>query len=115
MKPYPGLEYLNTRDCALEGSELFGTTKQNLDLPPGVNRDSHRPDKVKYPIHRPNARVRRACIEKSLVSAEHGVAHTTSMLETDCSSSYWHIARLSADYAKRCWAMQANTRTLCNV
>ena len=26
MKSYPGLEDLNTRDCALEGSELFGST-----------------------------------------------------------------------------------------
>jgi hypothetical protein len=104
MKSYPGLEDLNTRDCALEGSELFGTTKRKFDLPPGVNCDSHRPDKVNYSIHRPNARIRRACIEESLVSAEHGVAHTTSMLETDCSSSHWHIARLSADYAKRYWA-----------
>jgi hypothetical protein len=43
------------------------------------------------------------------------VAHTTSVLEADCSSSHWHIARLSADYTKRCWAMQANTRTLYNV
>jgi hypothetical protein len=50
MKPYPGLEDLNTRDCALEGSELFGTTKRKLDLPPGVNRDSHRPDKVNTPF-----------------------------------------------------------------
>jgi hypothetical protein len=86
MKSYPGLEDLNTRDCALEGSELFGTTKRKLDLPLGVKCDSHRPNKVNYSIHRPNARVRRACIEESLVSAEHGVAHTTSVLETDCSS-----------------------------
>jgi hypothetical protein len=41
MKSYAGLEYLNTRDCALEGSELFGSTKQKLDLPHGVDCDSH--------------------------------------------------------------------------
>ena len=114
MKSYPGLEDLNTRDCALEGSELFRSTKQKFDLLPGVDCDSHRPDKVNYSIPRPNTRVRRACIEESLVSTEHGVAHTISMLETDCSSSHWHIARLLANSAKRCWAMQANTRTLCN-
>ena len=77
--------------------------------------DSHRPDKVNNYIHHPNIRVRRACIEEALVFVEHGVAHTTSILETDCSSFHWHIARLSADSPKRCWAMQANTRTLCNV
>ena len=27
MKSYSGLEDLNTKDCALEGSELFGSTK----------------------------------------------------------------------------------------
>jgi hypothetical protein len=37
------------------------------------------------------------------------------MLETDCFSSQWHIARLPTNFAKRCWAMQTNTMTLCNV
>jgi hypothetical protein len=67
MKSYPGLEDLNTRDYALEGPELFGTTKRKLDLPPGVKCDSHRPDKVNYSIHRLNARLRRACIEEFVV------------------------------------------------
>ena len=88
MKSYVGLEDLNTMDCVLEGSELFGTTKQKLDLPPDVNCDSHQPDKINYSIHRPNARVNRACIEEALVSVEHGVAHITSVLETDWSSSH---------------------------
>ena len=69
MKSYPGLEDLNTRDCALEGSELFGSTKRKLDMPPGVDCDSHRPDKVNYSILRPITKVRRACIEESLVFA----------------------------------------------
>ena len=29
-------------------------------------------------------------------------------------TSQWHIARLPPNYAKKCWAMQANTWTLCN-
>ena len=29
MKSCPGVEVVNTRDCALEGSELFGLTKQD--------------------------------------------------------------------------------------
>ena len=114
MKSCPGLEDLNSRDCALEGSELFGSTKQKFDLLPGVDCASHRPDKVNYSIPCLNTRVRRACIKESLVSTEHCMAHTSSMLETDCSSSHWHIARLRANSAKRCWAMQANTRTMCN-
>ena len=60
---------------------MFVSIKQKLDLPSGVDCDSHRLDKVNYSIPRPNTRVRRACIEESLVSAEHGVAHTTSVLE----------------------------------
>lgn len=28
MKSYPWVEDVNTRDCALEGFELFGSTKQ---------------------------------------------------------------------------------------
>jgi hypothetical protein len=69
---------------------------------------------MNYLIPRPNTRVRRACIKESLVSAKHGVVHTTSMLETHCFSSQWHIARLPTNSAKRCWAMQTNTVTLCN-
>ena len=67
MKSYPELEARNTRDCALEGSESFGSTKRKLDLPPGVGCDSHRLDKVNYSIPHPNTRVRRAFIEESLV------------------------------------------------
>ena len=41
MKSYPELEDLNTKDCALEGSELFGSTKRKLDLPLDVDCDSY--------------------------------------------------------------------------
>jgi hypothetical protein len=111
MKSYPGAENLNRRDCA---SELFGSSKRKLDLLPGADCDSHRPDKVNYLIPRPNTRVKNACIEEYLNFAEYGVAHTTSVLETNCPSSHWHIARLPSNSAKRCWAMQANTWSLCN-
>ena len=84
MKSYPGAADANTKDCALEGSELFGSTKRKLNLPPCVDCDSHRPDKVNYCIHRPNTRATRQRIEKPLNFAEHGVAHTTSVLEIDC-------------------------------
>lgn len=68
---------LNSRDCALEGLELFGSTKWKVNLPPGVDGSSHRPDKVNYAISRPNTRMERAYIEESLNVAEHGVAHTS--------------------------------------
>ena len=76
--------------------------------------NSHRPDKVNHCIHCPNTRVGRACIEESLISAKHGVAHITLVLKIDYSCSHWHIARFSANSAKKCWAMKANTRTLRN-
>lgn len=46
--------------------------------------------------------------------AGHGVAHTTSVLETDGPNFYWHIVGLPPSSTKRCWAMQAITRNLCN-
>ena len=76
--------------------------------------DSHRPDKVNYYIHRPNTRATRQRIEKSLSSAIRDVAHTTSVLETDCLASKLHIARLQPNSAKRCWALQAIIGTMCN-
>ena len=87
MKSYPGAEDVNTRYCVLEGSKLFGSTKRKLNLPPGADCDSHRPDKVNYSIPRPNTQATRQRIEESLSSAIHGVAHTTSVLETDCLAS----------------------------
>jgi hypothetical protein len=67
----------------LEESELFGSTKQKLDLPPGIDCDSQQPDNVKYSIPRPNTRLIKACIEEFLVFAEHEVAHSISVLETN--------------------------------
>jgi hypothetical protein len=42
---------------------------------------------------------------------ERDVPHNTLMLETNCPSSHWHIARMPTYSTKRCWAMQANTKT----
>ena len=103
MKAYQGPKDVNTKDNALEGSEFFGSTKRKLNLPHGADCESHEFDKVNCPIHRPNTRATRQCIEKSLNSTIHGVAHITSVLETDCLASKWHIAILPPNSAKRCW------------
>jgi hypothetical protein len=100
MKSYPGAEDVNTRDCALEGSEFFGSTKRKLNLPPGVDCDSHRPDKVNYSIPRPNTRATRQRIEESLSYAIHSVAHTTSVLETDCLASKWHYCKITTQLSQ---------------
>ena len=54
IKSYPGAEGANTRNCALDRSELFGSTKQKFNLPLGIDCDSHRLDKVNYSIPHPN-------------------------------------------------------------
>ena len=100
MKSYPWAEDINTRNCALEGSELFGSTKRKLNLPPDVDCDSHRPDKLNYTILCPNTRTSRQRIEESLSSAIHGVANITSMLKTDYLASKWHIAKLPPNSTK---------------
>ena len=79
--------YPNTRDCALEGLELFGSTKHKLDLPPGADCDTHRPDKVNYSIPRPNTQIKRSMHSGVFDFVEHDVAHTTSVLENDCPTS----------------------------
>ena len=114
MKSYRGAEGANTKDCALEGSELFISTKQKLNLPPGVDCDSRQPNKVNFSISHPNTRATCQRIEESLTFAKHDVIHTTSMLETECFVSKWHITRLPSNSAKRCWALQAITSTMCN-
>ena len=114
MKSYARAEDVNTRDCVLEGSELFGSTKRKLNLPLGVDCDSHRPDKLNNFIPRPNTQASHQCIEESLSFAIHGLTHTTSVLETDCLASKWQIARLPPNSAKWCWALQAITWIMCN-
>lgn len=97
------------------GVRLFGSTKRKLNLSPDVDYDFYRPHKVNYSIPCPNTRAICQCIEELLSFVEHGVAHTTSLLETNCLASKWQIARLSPNSAKHYWALHAITRTLYNV
>ena len=53
IKFYPKAEDVNTRDCALEGSELFGFTKRKFNLPLTADCDAHQLDKIIYSIPRP--------------------------------------------------------------
>ena len=114
MKSYSRAEGANTRDCALERSELFGSTKQKFNLPPGADYDSHGPDKVNYSILCPNTRATRQRTKESLTFVEHDVVHTTFVLETECFVLNWHIAKLPPYSAKQCWTLQAITGTMCN-
>ena len=40
-KSYLGAEDVKTRNCALEVFKLFGSTKRKLNIPPGVDYESH--------------------------------------------------------------------------
>lgn len=84
MKFFHGAKDLMSRYCGLKGLELFGSTKRKLDLPPGVDCESHQLVKVNYSIPCPKGHAKRACIEEALNSRCHGVAHTTSIFETYC-------------------------------
>lgn len=76
-----------------------------------VDCDSHWLYKVNYFIHRPHTRTTRQRIEELLKYVEHGVIHTTFVLEIDRIDSEWHIARLSPNLAKWCWEMHVIIRT----
>ena len=95
MKFYLGIEDVNTKDDTLEGSKLFGSIKHKLNVPPGVHCNSHQPDKTNNSIPHPNTQATHRLIEESLNFVEHGVVHTTSMLERDFFASKWHILGLS--------------------
>jgi hypothetical protein len=57
-----GVEVTTTRIPHLEGKEIFGSTKLKLDLPPGADSDSHRPDKVNFSKSQVQTRARIAHI-----------------------------------------------------
>jgi hypothetical protein len=48
LSQLPRVEVATTRIPHLKGEEIFGSTKQKLDLLPGNDGDSHRPDKVNF-------------------------------------------------------------------
>lgn len=100
MKSYLGAKDVNTRDCALEGFKLFGSTKRKLDLPHGADCDSHSMDKANDSIPHPSTKQLDKHREESLNSTKHGVAHTAYVLKKNYPPSQWYIARLSYDFAK---------------
>ena len=61
-----------------------------------------------------SARSTKAHIEEVLLDPVHVVQYTTCVLETDCDTSKWHVARLLARSGRRCQALQANTNAKCD-
>jgi hypothetical protein len=97
-----------TRIPHLEGEEIFGSTKRKLDLPPGDDGDSHRPDKVNFSQPQVQTRSRTAHTEvagASVVGAdEDELPNVTTILESDYDMSQWHIARISHRSSCKCHA-----------
>ena len=130
-----------TRTPYFEGNKVFGSTARQLNLPLGSQFDSHRPDKMNFSrprVQRTTREGRRDCapaaIDLSSPSSPTSsdgirilspppsastvvgvqVKHVTSVEESDCDASQWHIARLPKTSKEKCFAKQARTRRTCS-
>jgi hypothetical protein len=117
LSQLPGVEVATTRIPHLEGEEIFGSTKQKLDLPPSDDGDSHRPDKVNFSQPPVQTRSKTAYTEfagASVAGADKDeLPHVTTALEFDCDMSQWHIARISYRSSCKCHAQQRGTDIKC--
>jgi hypothetical protein len=136
MATLPGAELFCTRAPHLAGEEVFGSQKRKADVPLGFEGESHRPDKVNFSRQRMATRSSRAkhascslpdVVEELSPELEEVHAfntqgttsnvgrggHVTSVQETACDESEWHIARLPKTSGKACFAQQAITKTKC--
>jgi hypothetical protein len=111
------VEVATTRILHLEGKEIFGSTKQKLDLPLGDDGNSHRPDKVNFSQPRVQTRSRIAHIEFAGASVagvdKDELPHVTTALESNCDMSQSHIARISHRSCCKCHAQQRATDVKC--
>ena len=114
LSSFPGAQDLITKPHGLEDTEIFGSSKRKLDLPPGSHSDSHQQNKVTFSIPSISTRSTKARIEEALSNPIHAIQHTTCVLETDCDTSKWHNARLPTRSGRRCQALQANTNAKCD-
>jgi hypothetical protein len=103
-----GVEVATTWISHLEGEEIFGNTKQKLDLSLGDDGDSHRLDKVNFSQPRVQTKSRTAHTKFARTSVagadKDELPHVTTTLEFDCDMSQWHIARISHRSSYKCHA-----------
>ena len=103
-----------TQILYLEGEEIFGSTKQKLDLPPSDDGDFHRPDKVNY--SQPQVQTRSITTHTEFTRAsvvgvdKDELSHVTTTLEYDCDMSQWYISRISHRSNYKCHTQQAATK-----
>lgn len=137
MKKFPGAGEWCNRVPNFVGEEVFGSTKRKLDLPPGSEFDSHRPDKINFSHPRVETRSAKAQRTREVieqgekealeiadadveeddtrnVTLPNGVIHVTAVKETDCDVTLWHISRVKKTRSgAACWAMQAVSKIQC--
>jgi hypothetical protein len=84
-----------TRIPHLEGEEIFGSTKRKLDLPPGDDGDSHRPDKGNFSQPQVQTRSRTTHTKfgrASVAGADKDeLPHVMTALESNCDMSQWQL------------------------
>jgi hypothetical protein len=92
----------------LEGEEIFGSTKQKLNLLLGDNGDSLRPDKVNFIQPRVQTNSRTPYIEFAgalMAGADDDeLPHVTTALESDYDMSQWHIVWILYRSSCKCHA-----------
>jgi hypothetical protein len=87
LSQLPGVEVTTTQNTHLEGEEIFGSTKRKLDLPPGDDGDSHRPNKVNF--SQPQVLTKSRIAHTEFVGASVAgvdkveLPHVTTVLESD--------------------------------
>jgi hypothetical protein len=91
LSQLPGVEVATTRIPHLEGEVIFGSIKRKLDLPPGNDGNSHKPNKVNFSKPRVQTRCRMAHTEftRALMggSDKDELPHVTTAMEFDCDMS----------------------------
>jgi hypothetical protein len=120
----------------MAGEEVFSSQKRKADVPLGFEGESHRPDKVNFSrprIATKSSRTKHAScslpnvVEELSPELQENQAlnnldtmrdvgrpgHVTTVYETDCKETEWHIARLPMTSVKTCSAQQAITKKKC--
>ena len=141
MEKVPGSSDFLVSGSQYAGEEIFGSSKRRLDAQPGGEDDSHRFDKVNVSQPKP-AKVTRSRSKGSpsgtinleedevpvrLHSAFPGVGasspntlpetlrvhHVSSVLESDCDTSAWHIRRVPSVGKKSCFGQIQKSSKKC--
>ena len=87
--------------------EVLGFMKKKLDLPIGSKGDSHRLDKVNFshPRVQTSSATTRVQLETIADKFNYVMPHIQHLMETNCDTSEWHIARIPHRSKKRCHAI----------